>query len=68
MLTIFHRARCFLIRQDKENKKERTAKEKPQTGAIKEKAKERRGKGLKGAAQTLSPHSLQGKGPWWKLS
>ena len=59
--------------KDKENKKERTAKEKPQTGAIKEKPKERRKerplKRPKAKGQHKPRlHPLQGKGPWWKLS
>ena len=60
--------------KDKENKKERTAKEKPQTGATKEKPKERRkerplmGPKAKVKPKPRLPHPLQGKGPWWKLS
>ena len=60
--------------KDKENKKERTAKEKPQTGAIKEKPKERRKERplkrpkAKGQHKPRLPRPLQGKGLWWKLS
>ena len=52
--------------KDKENKKERTAKEKPQTGATKEKPNERRKARVK--PKPRLPHPLQGKGPWWRLS